>query len=187
MRQLIIRISFVLFLVGLYALGLYTDPILKSILGIDVEPKVLLPLISFVFYDYWLTLFTKFLVTLKIEKIFSSGRVELPMVFTYHGKDTVAISKIKLSGIADVNAKLILSPSNNETKTYCPPEKFMTYLSPTRPLIAVNIHLAFKRDPKPKLVIPIFMREVYIVKLSFKVGKCNKHKYIIISRKRREE
>jgi hypothetical protein len=185
-----IKLSFVIFLfVGLYAVGPYALSILKARFGIDVKPEVLftllIPIVFFVFYDYWSKLFTKFKVDLKIQKNFTPKDIKLHIVFKYGGKDTVAISKINPSGINDVNAELIHLPSN---KGYCPPENFITHLSPRRPRSEVNIILAFKRGrPTPKHIIPIFRFEVYKVKLFFKVDDYNNHKNIFIFRKRVKE
>lgn len=182
MRLLIISL---VVLAILYALWLCISSIFNLKSEVDVAGKVLLLLI-FVSYTFLLRLFTKFMVSLKIkEKVFTPKGIEFLMVFTYHnhGKDIVPLSKIKISGLDGVNAELTYSASNNEPKTYACPEEFVTYLSSTQPVVTTKINLAFKRDPKPRFKISCVKREVYIVKLFYKVGNSNKRKCIFLWRK----
>ena len=176
-------ISSLAVLAVLYALWLCISSMFNLKSEVDVAGKVSLVAI-FAAYTFLLRLLTKFMVKLKIkEKVFTPRGIEFLMVFTYHGKDIVSLSKIKISGLDGVNAKLTYSAPNNETKTYACPEEFMTHLSSTQPVVTTKINLAFKRDPKPRFEIPFVRREVYIVKLSYKVGNSNKRKYIFIWRK----
>ena len=184
MWQLAIRTSFILVIFVLYISGLYLTPILKSEFGININAEILLPIISFVFYDNWLRLFNKYAVDIKIDKNCYQNGFEISIDFIYFGRETIKISLEKLYGMNHVNAEIIASQPNNEPLRYSPPEDFVIYLNTNQSSANIVIDLAFKRESKPRLIIPYKMLDIYFLVLKFKIGNSNKRKLLILTRKR---
>lgn len=179
MRHIIIRIVFVLVLCLLYILGQHANPLVETLFNVRLEINVLLPLFSLAFYDYWLRFFTNLMVKFEIKKIVTEKDITIRNNLTYYGRDPIAVSLREISGIFDVNAKVTYSNEKSETLNF--PTNHTIVLNSIQPFATIEIHLFFRRDPKPKMII--FGHKIYILKLLFRVGNSQKRKILFVHRK----
>jgi hypothetical protein len=169
--QLIIRVFFVLLVVFLY--------LILGIFLVDLDTKYLL-LITFVFFEYYLGLFSS--VKFKIKKEISEEGISITNHIKYDGNKEVAILLEEISGIYDVHPEIAYSNKENEILDY--PPKDPVCLDPKHPSCTIKINLYFKHNipsPPPR---ELFGRYgIYFVKLRFRINSRKKSKIILLFRK----
>jgi hypothetical protein len=144
--KLIIRIIYIGIIIFLYWVGgVFT----KKIPNANIEVRYLLPIVSMVFFDYYINFFARFLFSLDItykRSILTDGKINKIIVdakLSYHGVTpiTFRLNEIKIKG-AKIDSTLIY-----KEQEYQIPEKFEYILGinvpePTIKIESLVINLA---------------------------------------------
>jgi hypothetical protein len=142
-----------------------------------VDFKILLPLMSLAFLDFWLRLCEKFMVTLKVyDEVCNLEGIRITINCTYNYKNSVSFKLVELKGPFGKNPELTCLLQNNKEKSYAYPEQFSTSLSPTQKAVTIKIKSQFKQDYKPDF--KFCKNELYIIKLLFKIDNSNRRKRV---------
>lgn len=181
MKQVGIKIIYIFILLIFYFIGQYLDLIINETYNFSLDLKLLLPIINLVFYEDWLRLFKKYSVKWKTSYKYGENCILIINKFIYNGKDNIIISNRKISGIVYCNPEIIFYDKGNLVLPY--PTNESVNLGPNNPSTKIGINLKFKRYPNPRVVIPFIKRQIFIVKLQFKINNSIKRKTLIIQKR----
>lgn len=187
MGELIVRLLFCCILVLLYIAGLLICPTVERIWGIQIDLKLLLPLLSLVFLDSWLRLFADFMCSINLrERLKQGNKLIFKFQVTYTGRNVLAFGIESVEGLKDINAELIKHNSDGgNSGTSMVPENLVENLGVTNPCLAFSLICSFRAEPIPTFTIPLLCWDVYKLRIRFRVGDTKKRRMYFMKVHRR--
>lgn len=183
-RELIIRVSFALFVLFIFIIVELLNNKINSLLGTSIESKYFLPLISFLFYDLWIKYFEIFTVTLGVRNsVIKEDIIEFEIIAKYRGKGKLHLSLDSLSGIRGYNPELIYSNTEKQEKKYNVPENFEILINEDLPVTYLKLKLNFKDKAEPRFTVPLVNLEIFIILVTFIIGDKKRTKRVFLFRR----
>ena len=169
--EFIIRFSFFVILLVVYALGIYITPIINSCFGVTVRCDVILPILYLIFGGYWIRFFYPIMCSITLKSV-STGKNRFTLDFriSYDGDRTVPIRIKSVGGMKNCNIFL-----NCKQKEFIP-EDLNENLSSDNPCLDFSLLCIFRNAPTPNLWVPLLNWAIFRLTTNIQIKEKNKQK-----------
>jgi len=159
-------------------LGSFLSPKIKANLGYELDLKIILPLISTIFLDYWLRLFSHHFVKIILrQKFFSNIGFKLNFICNYRGHVPVRFKISSIEELKSINISLTWNnPIEGKQSTFDVPETFEANLNQHFSIIDFTLNCSFRNTPKPTLSLFGFQFYYFNIYFEYLVNSKIKHK-----------
>lgn len=168
-KELNIRLLYFVFVISLYFCGVYASKFIENEFGIEIELKILLPILSIVLMDWFFRLTTYHLLHICNKGSMINESLKLEWDFYYSGTHNVLLEFKKTKGFeCQAISMSFVEFGGDERISVFPPENFQYLLKPESPKININLKFEFQDLPKP---IAIFKsKKIYYIRNTFHVN-----------------
>lgn len=140
MIEFLVRLLYVCFLVALYFVGLVLSPPQNVAHASSIDFKLLLPLVSLVFLEFFVRKFSPFFHSVLIEnKQFDSRAFCLQFSLFHRGTGPCRYTFGGLSWVQCAILTLRCRFSDGEEREYSVPERFATVLTPEKNIAVITL------------------------------------------------